>query len=258
MNIKYATSELQNIKVFEKHSIDDIFGKFIDVLGINILILDIEKNNNNSKIQVQSIDYDKKFIIEINKLRDRIELINEYDIIIANEQKTYYVRYHYQYNWHGYSVQKIDENYLKDDVLVRRKSFNIKDGYINYIVFKDNKTLYLTLPSVNNQIINLLLEIENIDLKEIYNILKNVDDNLILNLSMKVIDELSKFKECISIHNGDIDYYNKEYMENDTLVNLEYKDNEFIVTKINVCQKINLDINNLESELEKVKKKTMF
>lgn len=258
MNIKYATSDVQNTKVFGKYSIDDVFEKFVDVLGNNILVLDIEKIEENTKIQVQNLDYDKKFIVEINKLRDHGGSTNEYDIVISDEQKTYYVRYWYQYNWHGYSVQKIDENYIKEDVLVRRKTFSIKAGYITYIVIKDNKTLYITLPSVNNQIINTLLEIQNIDLKEIYNLLKDIDNNLVLNLSIKVVDELSKFKECISINDGSVNYYNKEYLENDTLVILEYKDNEVIVTKVNVYEGIKLDINNLDSELEKAKIKNLI
>ena len=58
--------------------------------------------------------------------------------------------------------------------------------------------------------------------------IKDLDNNLVVDLSIRITNEELKSVEELSIYNGNITNYRKKYYDNDILVSIDYRDGKLV------------------------------
>lgn len=124
MNIRFTNIEEHN-DILEKYPIKNILSLLKDTLGENILVRDIVTINNNVILEVTSLDKTNDYFIKMEHQKEQ-EVINRIDIIVANPDKTYFVKYVYNYTSDNFVICKVVEKYKKGNVWITKNAFGIK------------------------------------------------------------------------------------------------------------------------------------
>lgn len=124
MNIKFANIEEHN-DILEKYPIKNTLGLLKDTLGENILVRDIVPVNSNVMLEVTSLDKTNDYLIKM-KPHEEQNVLNQIDIIVANTDKTYFVKYVYNYTNDNFVICKAVEKYKKGNVWITKDMFGIK------------------------------------------------------------------------------------------------------------------------------------
>jgi len=124
MNIRFTNIEEHN-DILEKYPIKNILSLLKDILGENILVRDIVTINNNVMLEVTSLDNTNDYFIKMTPYEEQ-EFINCIDIVIANSDKTYFVKYVYNYTSDNFVICKVVEKYKKGNVWITKDMFSIK------------------------------------------------------------------------------------------------------------------------------------
>jgi len=124
MNIRFTNIEEHN-DILEKYPIKNILSLLKDILGENILVRDIVTINNNVMLEVTSLDNTNDYFIKMTPYEEQ-EFINCIDIVIANSDKTYFVKYVYNYTSDNFVICKAVEKYKKGNVWITKDAFGIK------------------------------------------------------------------------------------------------------------------------------------
>ena len=135
----------------------------------------------------------------------------------SNDESDYGKIYHY------YSY----ERFVNGDVsVIIGEVFNRK--HIRYVINKDNKKAEISLGDVNFRLDAIFQKLENLDINEIYKIIKEVSSGLVLNLGISITDNVLETNEELSINDGKIIKYNKQYTENGVLTSLSYEEGKLV------------------------------
>lgn len=124
MNKKFTNIEEHN-NILEKYPIENILSLLKDTLGENILVRDIVAINNNIMLEVTNLDETNDYFIKMMPYEEQ-EVINRIDIIVANPDKTYFIRYVYNYTNDNFVICKVKEKYKKGNVWITKNAFGIK------------------------------------------------------------------------------------------------------------------------------------
>lgn len=124
MNKKFTNIEEHN-NILEKYPIENILSLLKDTLGENILVRDIATINNNIMLEVTNLDNTNDYFIKMTPYEEQ-EVINRIDIIVANPDKTYFVKYVYNYTNDNFVICKVVEKHKKGNVWITKNMFGIK------------------------------------------------------------------------------------------------------------------------------------
>ena len=150
------------------------------------------------------------------------------------------------------------ERYVNGDVtVISKRAYNISSPII-YKLEKDHKKVHITSYGTDWRIDSLLQNLHEIDLIDLYNRIKEINKQMVLNISIEIIDDQTDFKEKIIIENGVMVVYYKQYIENNVLITLEYSDGKLIkTTKLIEESLCNLQSNDEDIEKAAVRIKTL-
>jgi len=124
MNKRITNIEERN-DILEKYPIENILSLLKDTLDENILVRDIVTINNNVMLEVTSLDKTNDYFIKMKPYEEQ-EFVNRIDIIVANPDKTYFVKYVYNYTNDNFVICKAVEKYKKGNVWITKDAFGIK------------------------------------------------------------------------------------------------------------------------------------
>jgi len=145
---------------------------------------------------------------------------------------------------------KVNTQYINGDVMVF-----VNDNSIEYVIKKDNKLLEINVKNTSWRLDAILQKLEKLDLIELYNNIKSVDNSLVMDIAIKIKEDNVSWEELL-IKNGILKHYNKKYFDGNILVSLDYKDGnlvkktELVIDDINNSEIIDKDI---ENTIKKVK-----
>ena len=124
MNIRFTNIEERN-DILEKYPIENILSLLKNILCENILVRDIATINNNIMLEVTNLDNTNDYFIKMTPYEEQ-EFINRIDIIVANPDKTYFIKYVYNYTSDNFVICKVVEKYKKGNVWITKDAFGIK------------------------------------------------------------------------------------------------------------------------------------
>ena len=107
MNKRITNIEERN-NILEKYPIENILSLLKDTLDENILVRDIATINNNIMLEVTNLDNTNDYFIKMTPYEEQ-EFINRIDIIVANPDKTYFIKYVYNYTSDNFVICKVVE-----------------------------------------------------------------------------------------------------------------------------------------------------
>lgn len=219
----------------------DIVNYIAKDLNKKLIVDGIHSNENELTIKTHDLSKNEYLII-VNKPCLRAEgsfYKYYYDIdVTLNKQDNEYIDYNFNLD------KRIVENKEKERLLTlfasKKRIINgnvtiITKGYpsysdnkIDYVVVKDSLKLEVNTRNTKWRIEALLQKLSNFDLIEIYNLIKDLDNNLVVDLSIRITNEELKSVEELSIYNGNITNYRKKYYDNDILVSIDYRDGKLV------------------------------
>jgi len=186
-------------------------------------------------------DDEKHYSITINEpVLDRTNALEGEVLstkVIVDKGNNSYIDYEFESCKHGF----VDENpygkiirhyssirYVNGDVSVILGAIFVDYPFIKYEVVKGNKKALITKTNPNWRLDAIFQKLENLDIHEIYNTIKDVSSSLVLNLSINITDSVLGTSEELSINDGKITKYNKQYTENGVLTSLSYEDGKLV------------------------------
>ena len=186
-------------------------------------------------------DNEKHYIITINEpVLDRTnalegEVLNTKVTIDKGDNS--YIDYEFSSGTHGYDANGLygkiynytsSVRYVNGDVSVILGAIFEKHPFIKYEVVKGNKKALITKTNPNWRLDAVLQKLENLDIHEIYKTIKEVSSSLVLNIGINITDSVLGTSEELSINDGKITKYNKQYTENGVLTSLSYEDGKLV------------------------------
>ena len=219
----------------------DIVNYIAKDLNKKLIVDGIHSNENELTIKTHDLGKNEYLII-VNKPRLRAEgafYKYYYDIdVTLNKQDNEYIDYNFNLD------KRIVDNKEKQRLLTlfasKKRIINgnvtiitkcypsYSDNKIDYVVVKDSLKLEVNTRNTKWRIEALLQKLSNFDLIEIYNLIKDLDKNLVVDLSIRITNEELKSVEELSIYNGNITNYRKKYYDNDILVSIDYRDGKLV------------------------------
>lgn len=214
----------------------DIVNYIAKDLNKKIIVDTINSNEENLAIKIHDLS-NNEYVIIINKpnLKDLGTSYKYYEIdVIVDKQDNEYIDYTFD----------LIENNKKERILtlfttkkrivngnvtiIMNGCFNQNINKINYIIIKDSLKLEVSTRNTKLRIEDILQKLTNFDLIEIYNLIKDFDENLVFDLSIIVTNEELKSVEELGICNGNITNYNKKYYDNNLLISVNYRNGQIV------------------------------
>lgn len=99
-----------------------------------------------------------------------------------------------------------------------------------YTLKMNNKVCELVLMNVEKDSVLKLLEITSLDLKDIYDSLRNLNEQYVENISIDIENRQNEETEELRIYNNQLCRYEKTYQRDGNLITINYKDGRLFVT----------------------------
>lgn len=176
------------------------------------IVISLPILQEETKFQTWFMDY---YNVNVTVDKDNDDYL-DYQFVIGNS------RYEREMNYYIIS-SNLKERIINRDVTILKYNNNT-----DYIVIKDGFKLEIQTQNTNWRIEAVLQNLTDFDLIEIYKIIKNIDEKLVVNLDIKITNDELKSREELKICNGKITNYNKNYYDNDTLVSVNYQDDKLV------------------------------
>lgn len=109
-----------------------------------------------------------------------------------------------------------------------RQTFNPDEK--KYTLKMNNKVCELVLMNVEKDSVLKLLEITSLDLKDIYDSLRNLNEQYVENISIDIENRQNEETEELRIYNNQLCRYEKTYQKDGNLITINYKDGRLFVT----------------------------
>ena len=245
MNFNFLNKKRkEEVSVFEgidkKYNCEGIIEYIKRDLKLNNLLIESVFFDEEKNVVVKGVDLDddKSYIITINEpvrasnMREFLGTQFYNTTVTIDNGNNHYIDYVFFSDRRMYvdkecytlsSFRCRSVRYVNGDV-----SVIIEEPHIKYIVIKGDKKAVITTDNTNWRLDAVLQKLENLDIHEIYKTIKEVDNSLVLNLDINTTNDVLKTKEELSINNGTVTKYNKQYTENGVLVSLVYENGKFI------------------------------
>lgn len=109
-----------------------------------------------------------------------------------------------------------------------RQTFNPDEK--KYTLKMNDKVCELVLMNVEKDSVLKLLEITSLDLKDIYDSLRNLNEQYVENISIDIENRQNEETEELRIYNNQLCRYEKTYQKDGNLITINYKDGRLFVT----------------------------
>lgn len=251
MNFNFFSNKKKDQeKVFEfvdnKYNCDVI----ISIIDKDLNLRELSISNKSLDEETKSLvfnaksghgDNEKHYIITINEpVFDRKNALEGEVLstkVTVDKGDNSYVDYEFSSCKRGYN----DENpygkilrhysnirYVNGDVSVILGAIFANHTFIKYEVNKGNKKALITGLNPNWRLDAIFQKLDDLDIHEIYKTIKEVSNSLVLNLDINITDDVLETNEELSISDGVITKYNKQYNENGVATSLVYADGKLV------------------------------
>jgi len=262
MKIIYADDKLKELckNRFTEMDIEKILKCFSDILGKKITVLDSSFNEKTYTLKTKNMDNNiiNEINIEVLYKEHVLKVPNttNYLISIGEENKESSLKMSNSFIVNKYCVQKVSDNiYNKENNLMLKGDVSFANK-IRYTITKDNIRCSFLLDDPTKSIMLPFSQIENLSLSNVYNLLKSLNEDFVLDITINLSNKkVNEFEEVV-IQNGNLVLYEKKCIKDNKVINLIYRNGEVYA---NVSQTLNndklvIDAIDVTEDIEKVKK----
>lgn len=245
MEIKYLRETIS-----KNSEIESYLKEFEDVLGKKIIITFLWRMGNNFRVSLTNTETNIDY--EIDFLRFTLENHVIYNKIVIIDSNMKVIEYQEESSKGGFCRLDFERHGFVNNGIYILKRENQPEWLLSY----GSKECVIRLND-NGQLTNIIKEIKELDLVNIYKMLKEKDANFVKNIQIKVVNIDEDREESITIANGELINYERKYINDKQLgIIITYKDDTVSFSATGKINNENLKINQQDvvNEVENIKR----